>query len=75
MKIKANEKLFNKWKKLADRIGFFAPQIVQNDMEISIEDIQEHFKFVDGLRQEFNDLNSETNTYIFTEEEENENKS
>lgn len=65
MKIKANEELFNKWKKLADKIGFFAPQIVQNDIELSLSQINRGFGFTDELLKEFIGLVGETRKYVY----------
>jgi hypothetical protein len=55
IKIKADEKLFNKWKMLGMKIGMLS-SIVQNDMIIPEEQYHEFIEEYNELRKEMQDI-------------------
>ena len=63
MKIKSNKKLFNKWKRLGNKVSFLG-SIVQNDMEISIGTIGEFKNLAFERTKDIIDLWFETEQYL-----------
>lgn len=63
MRIKSNESLFNRWRRLGSRISNQA-SIVQNDMEVSEEEIAEWCDILLQLYEKLEQLQIDTLSYI-----------
>ena len=69
IKIRANEELFNKIKYITEGLNSFLPAIVQNDMEVTEDEIEEFTEKYTKMMDELEKVMEEVNKYVMKGEE------